>query len=218
MTAEEKNTGEHREGQIEAQRSQVKGGELHRVKAKLWEGLSWIGKGWGGVCARAATSRSGPLARARSAPRRLCIAPKPARVPAPRRQHPHPPGACFALAPASHAPCVLPAPPTARSALRASPAPTCTPPASAWTAPPALARARRSAPALARPAAGRAARAAKAARQPRVPRAPAPWARRLAPLACLPRPPWAERPTPSEHLPWLPEPVKERVDERERRG
>jgi hypothetical protein len=49
MTAEEKNTGEHREGQIEAQRSQVKGGELHRVKAKLWEGLSWIGKGWGGL-------------------------------------------------------------------------------------------------------------------------------------------------------------------------
>jgi hypothetical protein len=47
--AEEKNTGEHREGQTEAQRSRVKGGELHRVEMKLWEGLSWIGRGWSGL-------------------------------------------------------------------------------------------------------------------------------------------------------------------------
>jgi hypothetical protein len=24
-------------------------GELHRVEVKLWEGLSWIGRGWGGL-------------------------------------------------------------------------------------------------------------------------------------------------------------------------
>jgi hypothetical protein len=47
--AEEKNTGECREGRTEAQRSQLKGGELQRVKAKLWEGPSWIRKGWGGL-------------------------------------------------------------------------------------------------------------------------------------------------------------------------
>jgi hypothetical protein len=47
--AEEKNTGERRESQTEAQRSRAKGGELHRVKAKLWEGLWWIGKGYGGL-------------------------------------------------------------------------------------------------------------------------------------------------------------------------
>jgi hypothetical protein len=48
-TAKEKNTDECRKGQTGAQRSRVKGGELHRVKAKLWKGLSWIGKGWGGL-------------------------------------------------------------------------------------------------------------------------------------------------------------------------
>jgi hypothetical protein len=49
MTAEEKNTDERREGQTETQRSRVKGGELDRVKVKLWEGLSWIGRGCGGL-------------------------------------------------------------------------------------------------------------------------------------------------------------------------
>jgi hypothetical protein len=24
-------------------------GELHGITAKLWEGLSWIGRGWGGL-------------------------------------------------------------------------------------------------------------------------------------------------------------------------
>jgi hypothetical protein len=27
----------------------VKGGMLHRVEVKLWEGLSWIGRGWSGL-------------------------------------------------------------------------------------------------------------------------------------------------------------------------
>jgi hypothetical protein len=47
--AEEKNTGERQESQTEAQRSRVKGGELHRIELKLWEGLSSIRRGWSGL-------------------------------------------------------------------------------------------------------------------------------------------------------------------------
>jgi hypothetical protein len=34
---------------LELKSSRVKGGELHRVEVKLWEGLSWIGRGCGGL-------------------------------------------------------------------------------------------------------------------------------------------------------------------------
>jgi hypothetical protein len=34
---------------LELKSSQVKGGELYRVEVKLWEGLSWIGRGCGGL-------------------------------------------------------------------------------------------------------------------------------------------------------------------------
>jgi hypothetical protein len=48
-TAEEKVTGERRDGKLELKSSQVKGGELHGIMAKLEEGLSWIGRSCGGL-------------------------------------------------------------------------------------------------------------------------------------------------------------------------
>jgi hypothetical protein len=47
--AEKMNTGGVGEAKLKLKSSQMKGRELRRVEVKLWEGLSWIGKGCGGL-------------------------------------------------------------------------------------------------------------------------------------------------------------------------
>jgi hypothetical protein len=49
MMAEKTNTGERREAKLKLKSSRVKGGELRRVEVKLREGLSWVGRGCGGL-------------------------------------------------------------------------------------------------------------------------------------------------------------------------